>query len=159
MKGGIKMEEDEKVVVNMIDNFQQLLMEEGISEEEKEKRIKEHLKPFSGNLKTIIEDIEQTKKEQDKEIEFHEEFIKILESLSQYPEAKELMQKENELIIMLENEKLFSEKFYLASKSFLDIISFIRSEDLASTSKKKSKLQYEINIITEDLREKGIIKR
>lgn len=154
--------EEEKVktnIANIMDNVQQLLTEEGISEGEMEKKIKEDLKPFSENLKTIIEDIEQTKKEQDKEIESHKESVKILESLFQHPETKELMQKENELIIMLEDDKLFSEKFYLVFKSFLDILFFILSEDLVATSKKKSKLQYEINIITEDLREKGIIKR
>ncbi len=104
--------------VDTINNLQQLLAGENISEEEMEKKIKEYLEPFSGNLKTFIEDIEHTKKEQDQEIESHKEFLKILES---YPEAKELIQKENALITILEKEKLRLEKFCLTFKSLLDI--------------------------------------
>lgn len=143
-----------------VDSFQKLLTEEGgLSDEEMEKKIKEYFKPFFEHLKTIIEDIEQTKTEQDKEIESHEKFVKILESLSQHLEAKELMQKEIELITILEKDRLQLEKFYLTFKSLLDTLSIIYSENIVSSSKKKSKLQYEINITTEDLREKGIIKR
>lgn len=160
------MEEEEKAeleekdkIVDTVNNLQQLLAGENIKEEEMEKKIKGYLKPLSENLKTIIEDIEQTKKEQDKEIESHNEFVIILESISQYTEVKELIQKEKELATILEKEKLLLEKYYLTSKSILDVLSFIQSEDIVSTSKNKSKLQYEIDIITEDLRDKGIIKR
>ncbi len=153
--------EEEKVseTIDMIKNVQQLITIEGESEEEIEKKIKECLKPFSETLKITIKDVEQTKKEQIKEIESHEEFVKILEPLYQHSDIKELIQKENELIAILKNDKLFSEKFYLVFKSLLDIINLILLEDLISVAKKKNKLQYEINIITENLKEKNIIKR
>lgn len=87
--------------------------------------------------------------EQYKEIETHEEFIKILESIPQNQKIKELNQKEIQLIDLLRKEVFWLDISCLYIKSF---------EDIILSSEYKNKLQYEINILTEDLKREGIIK-
>ncbi len=111
------------------------------------------MKLFSGNFK--IDDIAKTKIKQDQEIENHEMFIKNIKPLVQDLKIDELKQKEIELIDILKKELLWLDKLYSFFKSFEDILMF--SEFLYVTDM-KSKLQYEINILILDLREKGIIR-
>lgn len=150
-----KVELAAKIIETEMNDFQRLLTNENISEEEKVKKIEEYLKSFSGNFKIIVDDIEQTKIKQDKEIENHEMFIKNIVPLVQDPKIDELKQKEIELTDILKKESLWLDKLYSFFKSAEDI--FMTSEIL-SASEMKSKLQYEINIMILDLREKGIIK-
>lgn len=83
-------------------------------------------------------------------------FIKNIKPLVQDLKIDELKQKEIELIDILKKELLWLDKLYSFFKSFEDILMF--SEFLYVTDM-KSKLQYEINILILDLREKGIIRQ
>lgn len=120
------------------------------SDEENKNKIEEYPKLFSDILKILKNDVQQRIEEQDKDIEFHEKSIKILENLPQ-ESKKELEQREIELLNILKKESLLAKKFYSLFISIEDILSFIESEDIYSISEKKSKLQYEINTIAEEL--------
>lgn len=154
-------EQDEKVELQLniteteMEDFLRLLTDKNISEEEKAKKIKEYLESFSKNLRIAADDVAQTKIRQYKEIENHEEFIKNIVPLIQDPKIDELKIREIELIEILKQESLLLDKFYSFFKSAEDL--FMVSETL-SASEIKSKLQFEINIMVIDLREKGIIK-
>lgn len=151
-----KVELAVKAIKTEINDFQRFFIDENISEEEKKKQIEEYLKSFSRNFKIIVEDIKQTKSRQDKEIEDHETFIKNINPLVQDPKIDELRQKEIELIDILKKESLWLDKIYLFFKSFVD--AFALTNDILSTSEMKNKLQFEINSMILDLREKNIIK-
>lgn len=151
-----KVELAEKSIETEMEDFQRLLKDENISEEEKMGKIEEHFKSFSGNFKIIVDDIEQTKNKLDKEIEKHETFIKNIVPLVQDPKIDELKKKENELIAILRKESSWLDKFYSFFKSIEYIISM--NSEILSALEPKNKLQYEINIMVLDLREKGIIK-
>ena len=145
-------------IENSLDNFQKLITDENKSDQEIENQTKEFLKTFSENLKPVIENVKQTKKELEKEIETHKEFVKTIEYCQQ-PEIQDLTEKEKELINLLKKDLIKLEKFYSIFYSFLEILSLIGSEDIISTSKRIGELQYEVNIISEKLKEKGIIER
>ncbi len=147
--------QDEKVIETEIGDFIRLLTDKNISEEEKAKKIKEYLESISKNMRNIADNVEQTKIRQYKEIENHELFIRNIVPLIQDPKIDELKNKEIELIEILKQESLLLDKFYSFFKSAEDI--FMVSEIL-SASEMKSKLQFEINIMVIELREKGIIK-
>ena len=152
------MDLNKNETANSLDNFQKLITDENKNDLEMENQIKEFLKTFSENLKPVVENAKQTKKELEKEIENHNKFVKTIETYEQ-PEVKDLTEKEIELINLLKKDLIKLEKFYSFFNSFLEIFFIIGSEDAISASKKIGELQYEINIMTEKLKEKGIIER
>lgn len=145
-------------MTNSLVNLQKLITDENKNDLEMENQIKEFLKTFSENLKPVIENVKQSKKELEKEIETHNKFVKTIETYEQ-PEVKDLTEKEIELINLLKKDLIKLEKFYSSFNSFLEMFFIIGSEDTISASKKIGELQYEINIMTEKLKEKGIIER
>lgn len=144
-------------MVNSLDNFQKLITDENKNDPEMENQIKEFLKTLSENLKPVIENIKQTKKEIEEEMETHNKFLKTIDIYEQ-SEIKDLTEKEIELVNLLKEDLIKLEKFYSLFSSFVEIALIIGSEDAISTSKKIGELQYEINIMIEKLKEKGIIE-
>lgn len=138
-----------------LSNIQRLM---NTSDDENKNKIEEYPKLFSNILKILKNDVQQRIEEQDKDIEFHEKSIKILENLPQ-ESKKELEQIETDLLNILKKESLLAKKFYSLFIGIEDILSFIESEDIYSISETKSKLQYEINTIAEELGLKDIIER
>lgn len=126
-----------------------------IKDDENKDKIEEHL---SNILKILKNDVQQRIEEYDKDIEFHEKSIKMLENLPQ-DSKKELEKKETELLNIIKKESLLAGKFYSLFIGFEDILSFIDSEDISSISEKKGKLQSEISTIAEELGLKDIIER
>lgn len=138
-----------------LSNIQRLM---NTSDDENKNKIEEYPKLFSNILKILKNDVQQRIEEQDKDIEFHEKSIKILENLPQ-ESKKELEQIETDLLNILKKESLLAKKFYSLFIGIEDILSFIESEDIYSISETKSKLQCEINTIAEELGLKDIIER
>jgi len=94
-------------------------------------------------LKPLGEDSKLQKKVQQKEIKYHNNIIKILESTkSQNPKVDELKQKEIELLKLLKKERVFLNRFYLFMTSV---------EEMLSTIEYKAKLQEEIDDLAKEL--------
>lgn len=135
----------EDVFRNILHPFMDLLATgDKKSEEEKNKMIES----FFDNIKIIKDYLLQKKKEQEEEIIYREEFIRILEYIPQNPKIKELIQKEIELIYFLKKDVLWLDS------SYLNICHF---EDVILHSEKEEKLQYEVKVIIEELKKEGII--
>ena len=130
-----------------------ILRDDRINDDVKIEKLIEFSKSISNFIGPIINDIEISEKELDKEIEIHKEFANNLKKI-QDPLCNELIDKENELIDIMANEKKWLEKTRLFFINFLDSISYSGRV----FSERKLILQYEINIAKEELIKKGIIK-
>lgn len=109
---------------------------------------KNTIESFTNNIYIIKNFLLKIKKELDEKIRYHEEFIKILEHISQNQNAeiKELKQKQIELISILRKETSLLDSCFL----FFD-----RLENVLTSSEKKEKLQEEIIILVGTLKKEG----
>jgi len=98
--------------------------------------------------KALIDAFPKVNKSLEEKIESHKNIVKILESINvQNPKIIQLLQKENELITLMNEQIQFINRAY----SFFSII-----ENMISNLNNRDKLNKEIKKIIKELNEEGI---